>query len=226
MLYDVEDFVVEQVVEDAVSCADDHVAEVNLAGVLIGLVRGVLADVVLALLKHLTQLNAFLDLALLLEQLDVLFSGQDGELEGRVERVDLFLRPRVEVGLADELRFLPFAAVLLAVVHEPAVAQVGEVHLLLVQHPDQRRRAAHRGHPLVRLLQHVERVQVLSLLFNWLGLNRKLVVSFFDVKVKEAAPFAYPLQFLFLLVILTRFTVELLGLLPAEGHQLGGELLA
>lgn len=57
---------VEQVVEHAVGGTDDHVTELDLAGVFICLIRSVLAHIVLALLEHLSQLNAFLDLAFLL----------------------------------------------------------------------------------------------------------------------------------------------------------------
>ena len=90
MLDDVKNFVVEQIVENSVSCTDDHVAEINLTGVLISKLRSILAHVILALFEHLAQLNAFLDLSFLFKQLDVFFPGQNRQLEGRVERVYLF----------------------------------------------------------------------------------------------------------------------------------------
>ena len=78
ILFDyIEDLVVEQIVKNTVGCTDDNVTELDFAGILVGKVRRVLADGVLCVLQDLTQLHAFLDFTFLLEQLDMLFAGQD-----------------------------------------------------------------------------------------------------------------------------------------------------
>lgn len=56
----------------------------------------------------------------------MLFARQDRKLVGRIERVRLFLAARVEESFADDLSLLDDAAVLLAVVDESAVAEVGK----------------------------------------------------------------------------------------------------
>ena len=90
MLDNVQNFVVEQIVKNSVSCTDDYVAQINLTGVLVSKLGSILAHIVLALFENLAQLNAFLDLSFLLKQLDMFFPGQNRQLEGCVERVHLF----------------------------------------------------------------------------------------------------------------------------------------
>ena len=68
---------IEQIVKDPVSGAHDDVADLNLAGVLVCVVGRVLTHIVLACFEQLPQLNAFLDLACVLELFDVLFARQD-----------------------------------------------------------------------------------------------------------------------------------------------------
>lgn len=91
-----------------------------------------MTDVVLTLLEHLAQFNAFLDLPFLFEQLDVLLSRQDRELIGSVERMYLLLRTRVKVRLTDLLCILNHTAVLLSIEHKATVSQVSKVQVLLV----------------------------------------------------------------------------------------------
>ena len=80
MFYDIQYFMIEQIIENAICRANNYVAKMNFTGVLVSQLWSILANIVLALFEDLSQLNAFLDLSFLLEQLNVFFPGQDREL--------------------------------------------------------------------------------------------------------------------------------------------------
>jgi hypothetical protein len=88
----------------------------------------------------------------------VIFIGQDGQLVGCVERVDLLLGAHVQVGLADHLTIVYHLALLLTVVDEATIAKVSKTERPFVEHSYKRSRAADCGHLLEGLLHQIERV--------------------------------------------------------------------
>jgi hypothetical protein len=107
----------------------------------------------------------------LLEQFDVFFPGQDRELVWCVKWVHLFFWTRIKVSFAYYLSIVRDTTVLLAVVNEPTVTQVGETQLRLVKHANQSGGATDCSHALKSLLQNIERIQIFDFLIYLSGLS-------------------------------------------------------
>lgn len=171
LFYDIQYFMIEQIIENAICRANNYVAKMNFTGVLVSQLWSILANIVLALFEDLSQLNAFLDLSFLLEQLNVFFPGQDRELVWCVKWVHLFFWTRIKVSFAYYLSIVWDTAVLLAVVNEPTVTQVGETQLRLVKHANQSGGATDCSHALKSLLENIERIQIFDFLIYLSGLS-------------------------------------------------------
>lgn len=171
LFYDIQYFMIEQIIENAICRANNYVAKMNFTGVLVSQLWSILANIVLALFEDLSQLNAFLDLSFLLEQFDVFFPGQDRELVWCVKWVHLFFWTRIKVSFAYYLSIVQDTAVLLAVVNEPTVTQVGEIQLRLVKHANQSGGATDCSHALKSLLENIERIQIFDFLIYLSGLS-------------------------------------------------------
>ena len=171
LFYDIQYFMIEQIIENAICRANNYVAKMNFTGVLVSQLWSILANIVLALFEDLSQLNAFLDLSFLLEQLNVFFPGQDRELVWCVKWVHLFFWTRIKVSFAYYLSIVWDTAVLLAVVNEPTVTQVGETQLRLVKHANQSGGATNCSHALKSLLENIERIQIFDFLIYLSGFS-------------------------------------------------------
>ena len=171
LFYDIQYFMIEQIIENAICRANNYVAKMNFTGVLVSQLWSILANIVLALFEDLSQLNAFLDLSFLLEQLNVFFPGQDRELVWCVKWMHLFFWTRIKVSFAYYLSIVWDTAVLLAVVNEPTVTQVGETQLRLVKHANQSGGATDCSHALKSLLENIERIQIFDFLIYLSGLS-------------------------------------------------------
>lgn len=171
LFYDIQYFMIEQIIENAICRANNYVAKMNFTGVLVSQLWSILANIVLALFEDLSQLNAFLDLSFLLEQLNVFFPGQDRELVWCVKWMHLFFWTRIKVSFAYYLSIVRDTAVLLAVVNEPTVTQVGETQLRLVKHANQSGGATDCSHALKSLLENIERIQIFDFLIYLSGLS-------------------------------------------------------
>lgn len=171
LFYDIQYFMIEQIIENAICRANNYVAKMNFTGVLVSQLWSILANIVLALFEDLSQLNAFLDLSFLLEQLNVFFPGQDRELVWCVKWVHLFFWTRIKVSFAYYLSIVWDTAVLLTVVNEPTVTQVGETQLRLVKHANQSGGATNCSHALKSLLENIERIQIFDFLIYLSGLS-------------------------------------------------------
>lgn len=171
LFYDIQYFMIEQIIENAICRANNYVAKMNFTGVLVSQLWSILANIVLALFEDLSQLNAFLDLSFLLEQLNVFFPGQDRELVWCVKWMHLFFWTRIKVSFAYYLSIVWDTAVLLTVVNEPTVTQVGETQLRLVKHANQSGGATDCSHALKSLLENIERIQIFDFLIYLSGLS-------------------------------------------------------